>query len=250
MDDIGTDLGGEGRRNPSRRGSRRAAPRRTRRARGCLPILLILVLLVAGLWFGGELGGRPDQDRLGGNPDYAGPGSGSVTIEVGKGDTAAQIGRNLKAAEVVKSVGAFTDAANADPHSRDIQVGYYELKKQMKAADALAVLVDPANLIQAKVTIPEGFRVKDIVRPASPSRPTSPRPSCARRCGSRRRSACPRRPAVTWRGTCSRRRTRWCPGESAAQLLTTDDRQDRAGREGPRRRGQGPALGLHPARRS
>jgi UPF0755 protein len=65
---------------------------------------------------------------------------------------------------VVKSVGAFTDAAMADERSRSIQVGYYQLKKEMKASDALAVLVDPKNLIQARVTIPEGYRVKDIVK--------------------------------------------------------------------------------------
>jgi UPF0755 protein len=87
-----------------------------------------------------------------------------VTIEVHTGDSAAAIGRTLKEAGVVKSVGAFTDAAVSDERSRSIQVGFYQLKKQMKASDALAVLVDPANLIQARVTIPEGYRVKDIVK--------------------------------------------------------------------------------------
>jgi len=64
----------------------------------------------------------------------------------------------------VKSVGAFTDAAMSDERSRGIQVGYYLMKKEMKASDALAVLVNPKNLIQARLTIPEGYRVKDIVK--------------------------------------------------------------------------------------
>jgi UPF0755 protein len=87
-----------------------------------------------------------------------------VTIQVRQGDTASIIGRTLKDAGVVESVGAFTDAAVADDRSRSIQVGYYQLKLKMKASDALAVLVDPKNLVQARVTIPEGYRVKDIVK--------------------------------------------------------------------------------------
>jgi len=146
-----------------RGGGRRAEPRRGR-FRGCLPMLLVLVVVVVGVWFGGSWAVDKVKAAIGDNPDYAGPGSGSVTIEVKQGATSAVIGRELKAADVVKSVGAFTDAAVADERSRSIQVGFYQLKKQMKASDALAVLVDPKNLIQARVTIPEGYRVKDVIK--------------------------------------------------------------------------------------
>jgi UPF0755 protein len=122
------------------------------------------VVALAGAWFGGGWAVDRVKELTGSNPDYAGPGSGSVTIQVREGETATMIGRALKEADVVKSVGAFTDAAVAEPRSRSIQVGYYQLKKHMKASDALAVLVDPANLIQARVTIPEGYRVADIVK--------------------------------------------------------------------------------------
>jgi UPF0755 protein len=37
------------------------------------------------------------------------------------------------------------------------------MRKQMKASDALGILVDPHNLVQSAVTIPEGYRVDDIV---------------------------------------------------------------------------------------
>jgi UPF0755 protein len=127
-------------------------------------MLLVLVLIVVGLFFGGGWAIDKVKSLVGENPDYSGPGSGSVTIEVHPGDSAAAIGRTLKDAGVVKSVGAFTAAAVSDDRSRSIQVGFYQLKKQMKASDALAVLVDPANLIQARVTIPEGYRVKDVVK--------------------------------------------------------------------------------------
>ena len=42
----------------------------------------------------------------------------------------------LKAKGVVASVQAFIDAANGEPDASGIQVGYYQLKKQMAAADA------------------------------------------------------------------------------------------------------------------
>lgn len=165
MSEIG--LGFETEEEPRERlrgpGSRRADVSRPRRARGCLPMLLVLVLVVGGLWFGGGWAVDKVKGLVGENADYPGPGSGSVTVQVHTGDTSAAIGRTLKEAGVVKSVGAFTDAAVADERSRSIQVGYYQLKKEMRARDALAVLVDPKNLIQARVTIPEGSRVKDVV---------------------------------------------------------------------------------------
>jgi UPF0755 protein len=146
------------------RSHRSAGRSRGRRRRGCLPLALLVVLLAGGAWFGGSWALDQVKQLTGGNPDYPGPGSGSVTFQVHQGDTATIIGRNLKAAGVVKSVGAFTAAARTDTRSRNIQVGFYALKKQMKASAALAVLVDPKNLVQARLTIPEGYRVKDIVK--------------------------------------------------------------------------------------
>jgi UPF0755 protein len=147
-------------------GARRSGPPPGRRRgfRGLLAIVLVLVVVALAAWFGGSWAVDRVRQAMGDNPDYPGPGSGSVTFQVHQGDTATIIGRNLEAAGVVKSVGAFTDAARTDSRSRNIQVGYYTLKKQMKASDALAVLVNPKNLVQARLTIPEGYRVKDIVK--------------------------------------------------------------------------------------
>lgn len=143
-------------RGPSRRGR----PKRV----GCLALVVLLLGIAAGAWFGGGWAVDRIRELAGSAPDYSGPGTGSVVVEVHEGDSSAAIGRTLKTAGVVESVDAFTAAARADERSLGIQVGFYELRKQMRAVDALAVLVDPANLIQAKLTIPEGSRIKDVVR--------------------------------------------------------------------------------------
>lgn len=154
---------GPGAGTPRAHGSRRGEKRRSS-WRGCLPLLVVAVVLLAAAWFGGGWAVDRVKSALGESPDYPGPGNGSVTVEVHQGDTSAAIGRTLKEAGVVKSVGAFTDAATANEASRDIQVGFYPLKKEMKASDALDVLVDHDNLIQARVTVPEGARVKDVTK--------------------------------------------------------------------------------------
>ena len=140
-----------------------SAPRR-RRGRGCLPVLRVLVFLAAAAFFGGRSVSDELSSRFGPAPDYAGPGAGTVLYQVKDGATSADIGRDLKSTGVVKSVDAFNDAARGNDKSRSIQVGYYQLKKQMKAKDALDVLVNPDNLIQSLVVVPEGARVRQIVK--------------------------------------------------------------------------------------
>ena len=137
--------------------------RKKQRGKGCLAALVALVLLVGGFWFGLTKGVEWVGEQFSGPDDYPGPGSGEVMFEVQSGDSIAQMGRNLKAAGVTKSVDAFLAAAQENTDSSSIQVGVYELKKEMKAADALEILVDPANQVKATVTIPEGLRVTEIV---------------------------------------------------------------------------------------
>ena len=139
-------------------------PRRTRRRRGCLPMLVVLLLVLAVVFVGGRWAFGELSSRLAPPPDFAGPGKGAVLYEVRQGASSTQIGRDLKKKKVVKSVDAFNEAAASDDASRNIQVGYYQLKKEMKASQALAVLVDPKNLMQNLVVVPEGARVRDIVK--------------------------------------------------------------------------------------
>ena len=145
-------------------GHRRARKRRGRGLTGCLTMIVVLGLIVAGLYLGLTKGVSYVKDQFADPEDYPGPGTGSVTVEVVSGDTASDIGRTLKKQDVVASVDAFTNAANARAdEAAGIQVGFYEMKKQMKASDALDILVNPDNLLRASVTIPEGLRVVDIV---------------------------------------------------------------------------------------
>ena len=76
-----------------------------------------------------------------------------------------------------------------------IQVGYYQLKKEMKAADAFEILSNPANLVKNTVTIPEGQRVVDDRR--HPRREDRlPCQGSSRRCWTTpRRSGCPTTPS-------------------------------------------------------
>jgi len=144
-------------------GGRRAEKSR-RRGPGCLIGLVVLALLFGGLYFGVTKGIDVVKDQFEGTPDYPGPGTGEVVFEVKDGDSVAEMGRGLKELDVVKSVDAFTEAASDNPDSTRIQVGFYTMRLQMKAADAVDLLVDPANAVNAAVTIPEGLQVTQIVK--------------------------------------------------------------------------------------
>jgi UPF0755 protein len=141
-------------------------PRRRRRRGGlksCLALLVVAALVVAGAVAAYTFGKDKIDALMAPPPDYTGSGTGQVLFEVKQGDTTSQIGRNLKSQGVVKSVDAFSEAAKDDVDAQDIQVGFYELKKQLPAADALKILVDPDNLVQSSVTIPEGLKVSQIL---------------------------------------------------------------------------------------
>ncbi len=141
-------------------------PRRRRLGslKSCLVLLLVVGLIVAAGIAAFVFGRDRIKDLLSSPADYTGQGVGTVVFEVQSGESVAEIGRNLKSAGVVKSVEAFTEEADAEEKSRSIQVGYYELAKQLPAADALEVLIDPKNLVQNTVTIPEGLRVEDTLK--------------------------------------------------------------------------------------
>jgi UPF0755 protein len=149
-DDEGDELPAEGGRRKKRG---RSIP-------GCLAALVALALVAGGAYVAVSKGAEFIRDQFSTSPDYPGPGKGKVTFQVKDGDTVGAIGRNLKTKGVVESVDAFMDAAGT---STGIQVGYYQLKKEMKASDAFDILSNPANIIKNTVTIPEGFQVKQIV---------------------------------------------------------------------------------------
>ena len=139
--------------------------RRRERSRvpGCLAVLVALAVIAVLVVVGGRAATSKLDDLFADPEDYPGPGRGSVTFEVASGDTSTVICRNLKDAGVVASVDGCIAAAGANDGASGIQVGFYQLKKEMASADAIDVLVDPANIVTSSVTIPEGLRVVDIL---------------------------------------------------------------------------------------
>jgi UPF0755 protein len=94
--------------------------------------------------------------------DFEGPGAGSVTVEVLEGQTGGEIGDTLVAAGVVASRGAFVEAFNDNTGATGIQVGAYDLKLEMRAVDAVAALLNPANRAEFQLTVVEGLRASQI----------------------------------------------------------------------------------------
>ncbi|HEX5494143.1 MAG TPA: endolytic transglycosylase MltG [Mycobacteriales bacterium] len=135
--------------------------RKQRRRRGPLGGLLAIVVilgLVAGIFYGG----RAVLDTVGATPDYAGQGQGSVTIEVKDGDTARDIAVTLVKSGVIKSEKAFNDTARDDVRALSIQPGFYTLRRHMSGANAFALILDPASR-SGRVTVPEGETVADTL---------------------------------------------------------------------------------------
>lgn len=133
----------------SRRGDRRA---------GVGLLALAAVLLGAVVVVGWAL-----LRVFGAAPDFPGPGTGEVIVEVAPGDSAADIGATLAGAGVVKSQDAFVDAARDDERSLGIQPGFYKLRAEMAASQALEMLLDPSSRVQTEVVVPEGLRVDQVV---------------------------------------------------------------------------------------
>ncbi|QYJ05205.1 endolytic transglycosylase MltG [Nocardioides panacisoli] len=142
----------------ARRGKRR-------RGRGCLPVLLVLVVFAVAGWWAVNAGIDQVRERFSGPEDYSGAdASGEVVFTVESGQSVASMGSALAELDVVASSEAFVDAARArSDETRGIQVGSYLMQEKMTADDAVGVLVDPANVVQTMVTIPEGLRVSAIV---------------------------------------------------------------------------------------
>ncbi|MGV9358753.1 endolytic transglycosylase MltG [Streptomyces misionensis] len=139
-----------------RAGKGRKPVKSKKRRTGCACMVVVLV-------FGGGLGGvgyygyKFYQNRFAPAPDYAGDGTGeTVTVEIPKGAGGWDIGRRLKEAGVVKSAEAFVHAQGTTPGGDSIQAGAYLLKKEMSAASAVRMMLDPKS--QNNVMVRPGER--------------------------------------------------------------------------------------------
>lgn len=135
---------------------------RHRRGRGCVAVLLALAV-IGGLGAVAVIKGRALLSDVFSVPDYTGSGQGQVVVQVEQGESSTDIADTLERKGVVKSAEAFTRAARNDSRALSIQPGYYRLREQMAAKNALGLLLDPDARIMDRVTVPEGRRVSQIV---------------------------------------------------------------------------------------
>jgi len=166
LDDMDFLLGAEDDDGRGRRrggNGRRGRRRRRRRNRGrFLAPLLAFIILAGIIGGGGYYGYRWISDALVPD-DYTGQGTGEVIIEIKEGQSASEIAQELHSKGVIASVRAFTNAVDNANKSASLQPGTYKMRKQMAAAEAVKLL-DPKNVIVAKVTIKEGLRLSDTLK--------------------------------------------------------------------------------------
>ena len=124
-----------------------------------LAILTVFVLLIVAA---GGAGYHYYHEYIA-PPDFSGPGTGNVVVQIKPGQFADQIGLTLASDGVVASARAFSNAAKANPRGNALEPGYYQVHRHMKASLALALLLNPSSRQQTKITIPEGFRVAQII---------------------------------------------------------------------------------------
>jgi UPF0755 protein len=158
-------VGGRGHR--ARRAARqddrggRGGRRRRRRFRWIAPLVALLVIVVP-LAVGGIYAYSFYMNEY--HPaDYSGDGAGSVVVQVTSGDTPTSLGPKLAKLGVVASSRAFVLAAEHSASPAGLLPGFYGLHMHMKASLAYALLINPKNMVQITVTIPEGWRESQIV---------------------------------------------------------------------------------------
>jgi UPF0755 protein len=95
--------------------------------------------------------------------DYSGAGTGYLVVQVPAGASPTSLGPELVKLGVVASARAFVLAAEHSPNPNGLLPGFYGMHQHMAASRAYALLLNPANLVEVKVTIPEGWRLSQIV---------------------------------------------------------------------------------------
>ncbi len=162
--DEGDGHGGRRARRRARQDSRgggHGGRRSRRRFRWIAPLVALLVIVVP-LAVGGVYVYSFYMSKY--HPaDYSGDGTGSVVVQVTAGDNATTLGPKLVKLGVVASSRAFVLAAEHNSSSSGLLPGFYGMHEHMQASLAYALLINPKNLVQVTVTIPEGWRVSQVV---------------------------------------------------------------------------------------
>ncbi|ODQ88848.1 endolytic transglycosylase MltG [Mycolicibacterium holsaticum] len=136
---------------------REARRRRKRRVVGGLTLGTLIVIAVAAVFLGSKLW----HTLFGTGNDYAGEGLNDVVIQVHDGDSTTAIGQTLQEHHVVATVAAFVNAAEGNAAISAIQPGFYKVRTEIPAANAVERLADPQNRV-GKLVIPEGRQLDDV----------------------------------------------------------------------------------------
>jgi peptidoglycan lytic transglycosylase G len=131
--------------------------RRKRRMASGFALTLLIVVLVGAVF----LGSRMWHTLFGGGNDYSGDGVNDVVIQVHDGDSTTAIGNTLESHKVVLTAKAFVEAAQGNSAISAIQPGFYKVRTEIPASNAVARLADPQNRV-GKLVIPEGRQLDDI----------------------------------------------------------------------------------------
>ncbi len=147
---------------PRRRMSRAARMREARRRRRRRVVraftLSVFIVIVVGAVF---LGSRLWHTVFGPGSDYSGDGKSDVVIQIHDGDSTTAIGKTLEDHKVIATVRTFVTAAEGNAAMSSIQPGFYKMRTEIPASDAVARLTDPQNRV-GKLVIPEGRQLDDV----------------------------------------------------------------------------------------
>jgi UPF0755 protein len=159
-------------REPAPSGARREVPaphppepdrpeqdRKPRRRRKRAIVLLLAVLFVGATAVGGY-----SFVTWFTVPDFEGDGTGDVVIEVKDGDSTRQIGSELARNGVVAAPESFIRAGEDEERIRSVQPGFYQMRRQMSGASAVARLLDPASRV-GELDIRGGVQLDDTRAP-------------------------------------------------------------------------------------
>ena len=148
---------GPPRRKMSRLARNRAERGRRRRRFAGRAALALLVLIMVVVVF---VGTRLWNTVFGPGDDYTGDGKRDIVIRVQDGDSTTMVGETLQNQQVIKTVRAFVNAAHGNHAINSIQPGFYRMRTEIPAADAVARLADPNNRV-GRLVIPEGRQLDD-----------------------------------------------------------------------------------------
>jgi UPF0755 protein len=130
--------------------------RRRRRFAGRITAGVLVVIVVAGVFLGSKLW----HAVFGAGDDYTGGGKRDVVIQIQDGDSTTAVGETLHNQGVVATVRAFVNAAHGNTAITSIQPGFYRMRTEIPAANAVARLADPNNRV-GRLVIPEGRQLDD-----------------------------------------------------------------------------------------